>query len=749
MRDQPPVVTTATATGTTIPSSSKTTSTATINTSTNTNTNGNINDTTTAMTSNTTATPSTSSISSSIYIPSQSDMVHFLKSSFNYVANKGIGALVDHVPFGDLVVGVVDSLISLDRFVEIEERFGKLRWAAHEEETIEESEDEIVTDVDDEGIHSESKNDLHKSKKSNMLSTTKTTTSSTEKTESQQSPKKNIDDDDNSFLFHGIPHSSQNQSTRISNLSLALKSDPSSLSDALEKQSLNSSSSDDHDDSNLSRKKSHVVATFQLGAPSTTATSTPTKSTSIAPIPQPNPGSYTSSTPITITSTSSSLSVDNDSSQSSTSELVLSPPPPAPTRILRLIRSIDDMSSEIPFRPLSPQPSTSATLLKKSKRRVHIIKEIISTEETYVDALTALNDIYIAPLEASDLLTSEESLLLFGNMKSLLFFQKFCVLPDLIKASNVNPPNIGGVFKTHSPLFKLYTTYLTNLSLSLAFLAQPSRVISSHTRRRRLKSFLISARNHPKHSQISLEAFLLLPMQRLPRYRMLLESLLEVTEENELDSKGNNIRNILREGLDEIRRRADECNEKKREWESKVRGEEILKSLKGGKGKSLMIVGRVLIKEGSFKILNGSTNQGNNSNNSNSNSNGTNSTGWLGSHSPSASVTLSNNNIYPIFLFTDLILQCKQIGSDKKHNTSFELMKCIKFSEWDKEPAVLEKDSSNGESILKICVGTNNNNGGGNGNGNGLILSGGENVLNDWKKSINSLWNEDKNEGST
>ena len=36
------------------------------------------------------------------------------------------------------------------------------------------------------------------------------------------------------------------------------------------------------------------------------------------------------------------------------------------------------------------------------------------------------------------------------------------------------------------------------------------------------------ARAHPSHSQISLESYLLLPIQRIPRYRLLLETLLYV-----------------------------------------------------------------------------------------------------------------------------------------------------------------------------------------------------------------------------
>lgn len=39
--------------------------------------------------------------------------------------------------------------------------------------------------------------------------------------------------------------------------------------------------------------------------------------------------------------------------------------------------------------------------------------------------------------------------------------------------------------------------------------------------RKRIKQYLKRCRMNPKHSQINLEAYLLLPVQRIPRYRML------------------------------------------------------------------------------------------------------------------------------------------------------------------------------------------------------------------------------------
>ena len=41
------------------------------------------------------------------------------------------------------------------------------------------------------------------------------------------------------------------------------------------------------------------------------------------------------------------------------------------------------------------------------------------------------------------------------------------------------------------------------------------------SQRKRIKSYLKRCRLNPKHSQLNLEGYLLLPIQRIPRYRML------------------------------------------------------------------------------------------------------------------------------------------------------------------------------------------------------------------------------------
>ncbi|KAG6842500.1 hypothetical protein C0991_000026 [Blastosporella zonata] len=96
------------------------------------------------------------------------------------------------------------------------------------------------------------------------------------------------------------------------------------------------------------------------------------------------------------------------------------------------------------------------------------------------------------------------------------------------------------------------------------------------SQRKRIKSYLKRCRLNPRHSQLNLEGYLLLPVQRIPRYRLLLEELLRSTPptyEYEDDP--------LERALAEIASLANNMNEGKREsesrrklvqWQARIRG---------------------------------------------------------------------------------------------------------------------------------------------------------------------------------
>ncbi|TDL28319.1 hypothetical protein BD410DRAFT_737533 [Rickenella mellea] len=94
--------------------------------------------------------------------------------------------------------------------------------------------------------------------------------------------------------------------------------------------------------------------------------------------------------------------------------------------------------------------------------------------------------------------------------------------------------------------------------------------------RKRIKAYLKRCRINPRHSQLNLEGYLLLPVQRIPRYRLLLEELVRSTPPDP-----DIFDDPLDKALTEISSLATNMNEGKREaesrrklvhWQSKIRG---------------------------------------------------------------------------------------------------------------------------------------------------------------------------------
>lgn len=59
-------------------------------------------------------------------------------------------------------------------------------------------------------------------------------------------------------------------------------------------------------------------------------------------------------------------------------------------------------------------------------------------------------------------------------------------------------------------------------------MSTPSVAPLTSGQRKRLKAYLKRCRLNPRHSQLNLEGYLLLPVQRIPRYRLLVSNSLSV-----------------------------------------------------------------------------------------------------------------------------------------------------------------------------------------------------------------------------
>ncbi|GAC99500.1 hypothetical protein PHSY_007102 [Pseudozyma hubeiensis SY62] len=96
------------------------------------------------------------------------------------------------------------------------------------------------------------------------------------------------------------------------------------------------------------------------------------------------------------------------------------------------------------------------------------------------------------------------------------------------------------------------------------------------SQRKKVRTFMKRCRTHPRHNQLNVESYLLLPVQRIPRYRLLLEDLVKSTDTHRL-ADGD----ALATALEHVTQIASKVNESKRQseqdrrllaWQYRIRG---------------------------------------------------------------------------------------------------------------------------------------------------------------------------------
>ncbi|KAJ2813292.1 hypothetical protein FBU31_007464, partial [Coemansia sp. 'formosensis'] len=185
-------------------------------------------------------------------------------------------------------------------------------------------------------------------------------------------------------------------------------------------------------------------------------------------------------------------------------------------------------------------------------QRLKILSELLVTEVTYVDTLKNVVGVYLNPMREAKILSESELREIFANIEVILAFHNDHFLPAITFAISQPDMAIGNVFLHHGAHLRLYSMYTNNHDTSVA-------TLSNVMARRAVNSFVQGARyDVTQIGQVGLDGHLLTPVQRLPRYRMLLMDLLSNTPVSHPDHES------LYLALKDLNRTIYEVNEKKR-----------------------------------------------------------------------------------------------------------------------------------------------------------------------------------------
>ncbi|XP_066514294.1 uncharacterized protein [Hoplias malabaricus] len=214
----------------------------------------------------------------------------------------------------------------------------------------------------------------------------------------------------------------------------------------------------------------------------------------------------------------------------------------------------------------------------REQMRANVINEIMSTERDYIKHLKDICEGYIKQCrKRTDMFTEEQLRTIFGNIDELYRFQKK-FLKNLEKKFNKEQPHlseIGSCFLEHQTDFQIYSEYCNN---------HPNACIqlSKLMKMKKYVFFFEACRLLQKMIDISLDGFLLTPVQKICKYPLQLAELLKYTNPQHRDYKDveaalNAMKNVAR--LINERKRRLENVDKIAHWQSSIEdweGEDIL-----------------------------------------------------------------------------------------------------------------------------------------------------------------------------
>jgi len=165
------------------------------------------------------------------------------------------------------------------------------------------------------------------------------------------------------------------------------------------------------------------------------------------------------------------------------------------------------------------------------RRRRSIAMEIVETETTYVKQLSTVVDLFVIPFQKKDFdLTQSDIMTLFSNIEALRNLHK--PMLEQLKTRVIDWQDsscIGDVFYENSKWIKLYKHYVNNYDTAMQFLATLRKKNS------KVRKYLKELEYTPVMSNLNLEAFLVVPVQRIPRYVLLLRDLSRNTPDTHKD----------------------------------------------------------------------------------------------------------------------------------------------------------------------------------------------------------------------
>eukprot|EP00750_Incisomonas_marina_P033043 INCI9535.1.p1 GENE.INCI9535.1~~INCI9535.1.p1 ORF type:complete len:860 (-),score=153.39 INCI9535.1:1053-3632(-) len=186
------------------------------------------------------------------------------------------------------------------------------------------------------------------------------------------------------------------------------------------------------------------------------------------------------------------------------------------------------------------------------RRRYQVAQELVNTEQTYVQNLLCMIDVYqnpltdalapppranggkAAPKYKGPILTPKEIGSIFCNAEQIYFLNsKFLAALrgdfEKVEKGRGEAIHIGKTFVQFSHFFKMYSIFCNAHKQAQTLIGEYA------SQNARFAEFLKTARQDPRTGGFDIQSFLIMPIQRIPRLKMLLEEMLKCTPQSHGD----------------------------------------------------------------------------------------------------------------------------------------------------------------------------------------------------------------------
>jgi len=234
-----------------------------------------------------------------------------------------------------------------------------------------------------------------------------------------------------------------------------------------------------------------------------------------------------------------------------------------------------------------------ADFCTETEVRSKCIQELLSSEQDYLKTLKDVTEGYLnRAKKKTEMFSSEDIDIIFCNIEKIYRFHKkfHRELEEEISKHSMLNSQIGKIFISHKADFEIYSEYCNNHPKACARLLELQK-------EKEFRLFFESCRLLQKMISLSVDAFLLTPVQKICKYPLQLKELLKHTPKEHPDH------NQLQFAVQTMKDVASSINEKKRKFENFNWIAEWQLNVESWQGADILEVSSEMIKTGSIESL--------------------------------------------------------------------------------------------------------------------------------------------------